>query len=59
MLNLALTPAERDLLLDILKNYLSDFRMEIADTSTPDYRAELKAQEAILNQVLEKLEKAK
>ena len=59
MLNLALTPAERDLLLDILNNYYSDFRMEIGATSTPDYRTELKAQEVLLVQVLEKLEKAK
>jgi hypothetical protein len=59
MLNLAFTSEERDLLLDILKNYESDFRMEITDTSTPEYRMQLKEQEAMLNKVIEKLEKAK
>ena len=59
MFNLALTPEERDLILDILKNYEGDFRMEITDTSTPDYRQELKDQQANLVKVIEKLEKAK
>jgi len=59
MLNLAFTPEERDLVVDILKNHLSDFRMEVADTSTPDYRTSLKEQESTLNMVISKLEKAK
>jgi len=59
MLNLAFTPEERDFILDILKNFEADFRMEITDTSTPDYRKELKGQEMMLNMVIEKLEKAK
>jgi hypothetical protein len=59
MLNLTITPEERDLVLDILKNYLSDFRMEVADTSTPDYRTSLKEQESTLDMVIAKLEKAK
>jgi len=58
MLNLAFTPDERDLILDILKNYESDFRMEITDTSTPEYRKQLKEQEMMLNVVIEKLQKA-
>lgn len=59
MLNLTLTPAERDQILDILKNYQSDFHMEIADTMTPDYRTELKAQQASLASIIERLEKLK
>jgi len=59
MLNLSFTPEERDLILDILNNYKSDFRMEIADTSTPEYRKELKQQEMMLDGVIEKLEKSK
>ncbi len=58
MPNLELTPAERDLILDILTNYLSDFRMEISQTDTPDYRTQLKAQEEMLKRVLEKLQQA-
>jgi hypothetical protein len=58
MLNLAFTPEERDFVVDILKNYESDFRMEITDTSTPEYRKQLKEQEAMLNVVIEKLQKA-
>ncbi|KTB49223.1 hypothetical protein [Dehalogenimonas alkenigignens] len=58
MPNLELTAAERDMLRDILKNYLSDFRMEISQTDTPDYRAQLKDQEAMLNKIIDKLGKA-
>lgn len=49
---------EKALLRDILKNYMSDFRMEIANTSTPDYRSQLKAQEETLNRIIDKIEKA-
>ncbi|APV44961.1 hypothetical protein Dform_01640 [Dehalogenimonas formicexedens] len=59
MMTLDFTPEERDLVLDILNNYKSDFRMEITDTSTPEYRKQLKQQETMLNSVIEKLEKAK
>jgi len=59
MPNLELTTAERDMLRDLLKNYLSDFRMEISQTDTPDYRTELKAQEAMLDKIIEKLGKDK
>jgi len=56
-MNLALSLKERELLLDVLKNYQSDFSVEIADTSTPDYRTELKAQAEILRHIIEKVEK--
>ncbi|XUW99964.1 MAG: hypothetical protein TUN42_08710 [Dehalogenimonas sp.] len=59
MLTLSFTPEERDLVLDILNNYMSDFRMEITDTSTPEYRKQLKQQELTLEGVIEKLQKAK
>ncbi|PPD58355.1 hypothetical protein [Dehalogenimonas etheniformans] len=59
MLTLSFTPEERDLVLDILNNYKSDFRMEITDTSTPEYRKQLKQQEVTLNGVIEKLQNAK
>jgi hypothetical protein len=59
MLTLSLTPAERDLVLDILNNYYSDFRFEIGATSTPDYRTELQAQKELLMNVLDKLKAAK
>jgi acetolactate synthase small subunit len=58
-MELDLNQKEKALLRDILKNYMSDFRMEIADTSTPDYRSQLKAQEEILNRIIEKIEKSK
>jgi len=58
-MNLTLTPAEKTLLLDILKNYLSDFRMEISQTDTPDYRTALKAQEVMLDGIIERLGKGK
>ncbi len=57
-MELNLSKKEKALLRDILKNYMSDFRMEIADTSTPDYRSQLKAQEEILTRIIDKIEKS-
>ena len=55
MVQLSLTPAEAALLREVLATYVSDLRMEIADTDAHDYRQKLKEEEAFLNSVLQRL----
>lgn len=42
---------------EILENYLSDLRMEIADTDQMDFRESLKKKENFLNELLSLLNK--
>ena len=42
---------------EILENYLSDLRMEIADTDQKDFRESLKKKENFLNELLSLLNK--
>ena len=44
MIHLELTQEEKEMLIDILENDLSDLRMEIADTDSSDFREMLKKQ---------------
>lgn len=55
MLELELTAEERDILLQVLENVLSDLRMEIADTDSFDYREMLKERKAAIAKLLEGL----
>jgi len=50
-----LTAEEAEMLNEILTSYLSDLRMEIADTDSMDYREELKKQEVLLKRLLHDL----
>jgi len=43
------------MLREVLTSYVSDLRMEIADTDAHDYREELKEEEAFLKRVIERL----
>lgn len=52
MVVLYLTDSEASELKKVLDNYLSELRMEIADTDQMDYREELKEEEGILNKIL-------
>jgi hypothetical protein len=52
MPHITLTDAEAATLRDALENYVSDLRMEIADTDRMDFREDLKHREAVLNKVL-------
>jgi hypothetical protein len=52
MVLLNFTQEELDMLQSILKSYLSDLRMEIADTDKKDFRDELKKQEKFLTELL-------
>ena len=52
-----LTTEEAGMLNEILTNYLSDLRMEIADTDSMSFREEMKKREALLNRLLKDLGK--
>ncbi len=58
MINLDLTKEENDILAMVLESYLSDLRMEIADTDSMDFRDSLKKRKDVLNKVLEALKSA-
>ncbi len=55
MISLILSVEERELLQDLLRETISDLRMEIADTDSHDFRARLHHREELLNQLLGKL----
>ncbi|MCR4321189.1 MAG: hypothetical protein NUV74_12750 [Candidatus Brocadiaceae bacterium] len=59
MIHLELTQEEKEMLIDILENDLSDLRMEIADTDSLDFREMLKKQKEVLMKVLETLRQAR
>ena len=50
MVHLALKPTEAEVQRMVLESYLSDLRMEIADTDSLDYREKLKAALPFLEQ---------
>lgn len=51
MVHLDLTADETRILLEVLESYLSDLRMEIADTDRLDFREMLKERKAVLLKV--------
>jgi hypothetical protein len=55
MVQLVLTTEEATLLSEILTSYLSDLRMEIADTEALDFREGLKQREVFLKRLLQTL----
>ena len=52
MVHLELEPHDAEVLRLALESYLSDLRMEIANTDSLDYREELKARKAVLRRVV-------
>lgn len=55
MLQFSLLPENRDLLVQILEEYLGDLRVEIGDTCDFDYRKELKEEEKATREILDTL----
>lgn len=55
-MQLSLNPKETFLLSKILKSYLADLRMEIANTDSMDFREDLKSEEAFIKGLLTQLE---
>jgi hypothetical protein len=58
MATIDLAPDEIQKLLEILKSYLSDLRLEIGDTKKKSYRDGLKDQENFLKGIIERMEAA-
>jgi hypothetical protein len=55
MLSLTLSAEEYELLQEVLREVISDLRMEIADTDSHDYRAMLHRREDMLKQLAARL----
>ncbi len=56
MPTIQLTAAEANLLKEILETNLSDLRMEVGATDLKSFRDKLKEKEAIIKQLIERLE---
>ena len=52
MVHLTLEPIEAEVLRLVLESYLSDLRMEIADTDSMDFREKLKARKRVLRSIV-------
>ncbi len=52
MIQLNLTDDEASILKQALATYLSDLRMEIADTDQQEFRERLKHEEAVMKKIL-------
>lgn len=55
MIDLKLTNEEAEELKDVLTSYVSDLRMEIADTDSYEFRETLKKKKNFLNDLISKL----
>ena len=56
MTHIELRPEETGMLREVLESYLSDLRLEVADTEKMSFREELKKKEVFLKDVLKRLE---
>ena len=56
MVQITLTQEEAAALRGVLSSYLSDLRMEIADTDSMQFREGLKREEALLKKLLQQLD---
>ena len=56
MIQIELSSEESEILREVLTSYLSDLRMEIADTENMDFREALKKKEAFLKELIQRLE---
>jgi hypothetical protein len=59
MAQLSLTSEEQSIVLEALESFLSDLRMEIADTEKKEMRDVLKNQEKVIGKVLDALRSAR
>jgi hypothetical protein len=56
VVQITLTQEEAAALRGVLSNYVSDLRMEVADTDSMQFREDLKRQEALLKKLLQQLD---
>lgn len=59
MVHLVLEPTEAEILRMVLESYLSELRMEIANTDLMDYREKLKARKVVLRRIVTAIEGAR
>lgn len=59
MIRLKLDENEREVLLQLLENCISDLRVEITDTDNLDYKNMLKGRKAVMIKLLEALQSTK
>lgn len=59
MAQLQLTSEEGDILVEILESYLSDIRMEIADTDSTVFKVDLKKKKEVIKKILDNLHKSR
>lgn len=59
MAQIEVAPEEIEMLEDVLQSYLSDLRMEIADTDLKDFRDGLKLKEEFIKSFLKQLAEKK
>ena len=59
MVHLVLKPTEAEILRMVLESYLSELRMEIANTDLMDYREKLKARKVVLRRIVTAIEGAR
>lgn len=59
MIRIELTQEEHDLLIEVLDEFLSDLRMEIADTDSVDYKDGLRHEKAVIIDLIAKIKEAK
>lgn len=52
MVHLELEPTDAEVLRLVLESYLSDLRMEIADTDSMEFREKLKTRKAVLRRIV-------
>jgi hypothetical protein len=55
METLEITTEEKDILTKLVRVYISDLRMEIADTDQSSFKKNLKEEQEVLKKLLEKL----
>ncbi len=58
MIRLELTQEEHDLLLEILREFLSNLRMEIVDTDSVDYKDTLRHEKGVVTELMRKVNEA-
>ena len=58
MIQFDLSDEDRQILLEVLENALSDLRMEIADTDSMDFREMLKGRKAVIKKAIAALKEA-
>ena len=59
MVRLELQPTEAEVLRMVLESYLSDLRMEIADTDSQDYRQKLEDRKMVLRRIVTSISEAR